>query len=415
MKRCPAVLVGFCLILTTVPLGCGKARPEIAPAEAPVIPISKPAVREVLDYVDFTGRTDAVDAVDVRARVTGYLVKIPFKEGSVVKTGDLLFEIDPRPYQAQLDNALSQINLYEAAFKLAQANQARDLDLANRVAGAVTQQQIDQDVASVAEAKARVESYKAAAEVAKLNLTFTKVISPIAGKTSRYYLTVGNLVNQDQTLLTTIVSQDPMWVYFDMDEGTLLRLRRGVIEGTSNKLTQGEFPVDIGLQGEENYPHKGSVNFVNNQVNPNTGSISVRVQVPNPEETNGIRMFSPGMFVRVHLPIGKKHKAVLVIDRAIGSDQGLKYVYVLGADNKIQSKRVTTGSLQPDGLRVISQGLEPTDSVVVGGLLQVRPGMVIQPERLPRMPTLNDPSGGLNAPGEPAVKTPAAPTNKAKS
>jgi len=335
--------------------------------------------------VDFTGRTDAVESVDVRARVTGYLVRMPFKEGAEVKKRDLLFEIDRRPYEAQLDQAESQVELNQAAFKLAQLTYERDRPLVKT--RAVTQQQLDQDKAAVDEAAARIKAAQAAVEVYKLNLAFTEVASPIDGRISRYYLTAGNLVNQDQTLLTTVVSLDPIHVYFDMDEPTLLRLRRARNEGLIQADPNGQFPVLMGLQGEDSFPHSGTVNFVNNQVNPATGSISVRGVFPNPEPEGGTRLLSPGMFVRVRLPIGRPHLALLVIDRAIGSDQGLKFVYVVDADHKVQYRRVTTGALQEDGLRVITQGLKADDWVVVGGLPQVRPHLEIQPERR-AMPTL---------------------------
>ncbi len=360
--------------------------PQVAPPQSQVVPVSQPIGREVTDYVDFTGRTDAVEAVDIRPRVTGYLVKMPFQEGSEVKEGDLLFEVDPRPYQSQFDQAESLVGLYQAQLTLANATYARDIQIA-KTPGAVSLQQLDQDKASVAEAEASVRAAKASLEVYQLNLSFTKVTSPINGQVSRYYLTRGNLVNQDQTLLTTVVSLDPMYCYFDMDELTLLQVRRAINDGRIKRHEAGHVPVLMGLQAEEGYPHQGTINFINNQVNPMTGSITVRGVFPNPKPVSGTRLFSPGLFVRIRLPIGQPHPALLVIDRAVLSDQGLKYVYVVDAENKVQYRRITTGLLQNDGLRVISDGLEPGEWVVVGALQQVRPRMPIQPERMP-MPTL---------------------------
>jgi multidrug efflux system membrane fusion protein len=351
------------------------------------LPVSRPVQREVTEYVDFTGRTDAVEAVDVRPRVTGYLVKLPFREGAEVKKGDLLFEIDPRPYQAQLDQAVGLVKLNEASLKLAQVTYERDRTIASSVAGGVSQQQLDQDLAAVDEAQERLNAAKASTEVFKLNVEFTKVTSPIDGLVSRYFLTRGNLVNQDQTLLTTVVSLDPMYVYFDLDEPTLLRIRKALNAGTIKPSADGRIPVQMGLQGEDGFSHQGTVNFVNNQVNPSTGSIAVRGVFPNPKPANGTRLLSPGMFVRVRLPIGQPHPALLVIDRAIGSDQGLKFVYVVDAQNRVQYRRVTTGALQEDGLRVITQGLKADDRVLVGGLQQVRPRMEVRPDENP-MPTL---------------------------
>lgn len=216
--------------------------------------------------------------------------------------------------------------------------------------------------------------------------------SPIDGQVSRYYLTLGNLVNQDQTLLTTVVSLDPMYAYFDMDEATLLNILRAINEGKIKRHEEGKIPVLLGLQGEDGFPHQGHINFVNNQVNPTTGSISVRGEFPNPRPANGLRLMKPGMFVRIRLPVGQPHPALLVIDRAIVSDQGLKYVYVLDADNKAQYRRITTGPLQEDGLRVV-EGLRPEDWVIVGGLPQVRPRLPIRPDKTP-MPTLGSQESG---------------------
>src|SRR5262249_22590390 len=186
-----------------------------------------------------------------------------------------------------------------------------------------------------------------------------RVTSPITGQISRYFMTPGNLVNQDQTQLTTIVSVDPMYVYFDLDETTLLRIRRAVNEGRIERYAKGKIPVFIGLDGEDGFPHAGTVDFVNNRVNSGTGSITVRGVLDNPAPVSGVHLISPGMFVRVRLRSGKPHDALLVIDRAIGSDQGLKYLYVLGNENRVQQRRVETGVLQEAGLRVISTGLKP--------------------------------------------------------
>jgi multidrug efflux system membrane fusion protein len=196
-----------------------------------------------------------------------------------------------------------------------------------------------------------------------------------------------------------------MYAYFDMDEPTLLRVRKALNEGRIKPRKPGtELPVLLALQGEDGFPHPGTVNFVDNQVDPTTGSISVRGVFPNPRPEGGVRLLSPGMFVRIRLPIGPPHPALLVIDRAVASDQGLKYVYVVDAKNDVQYRRVTTGPLQDDGLRVIVKGLEQGDWVVVGGLQQVRPRMQVQPERMP-MPSLDQPTAGEAAPAEPRAPT----------
>jgi membrane fusion protein, multidrug efflux system len=376
------MFLGFGLTLA----GCTSNMPQVAPAETPAVPVSRPVEREVTDFVDFTGRTDAVEAVNIVPRVTGYLVNIPFKAGSEVKAGDLLFEIDPRPYQAQLDQAEGQVKLYQAQLALAKSTLARDEEI-SKTPGAVAMQQLDQDRAAVAEADARVKAYQASTEVYKLNLSFCRVSSPINGQTSRYFLTNGNLVNQDQTLLTTVVSLDPINAYFDMDETTLQTVRRAINEGRVQRAQDGVVPVLMGLQAEDGYPRKGTVDFVNNQVNSTTGSISVRGLFENPKPDKGVRLLAPGMFVRIRLPIGQPHRALLVIDRAISSDQGLKFVYVVDSENQVQYRRISTGPLQEDGLRVITDGLQPDDWVVVGNLQQLKPRIEIRPDKT-EMPTL---------------------------
>jgi membrane fusion protein, multidrug efflux system len=380
--------IGVACVFLSVVGGCQTNLPKVAPAEPPAVPVSQPLEREVTDYVEFTGQTKAVVSVDIRPRVTGYLVKMPFQEGAEVKEGDLLFVVDPRPYKAQLDQAQSQVNLYQASLKLAKTTLARDRAVNAQVPGSISQQQFDQEQAVVDEAEARVKAYEVNMELYRLNHEFTRVLSPIDGQIGRYVLQIGNLVNQDQTLLTTVVSVDPMHVWFEMDEPTLLRIRRAVNEGRVQAPTEGgKLPVEMKLQGEDGYPHKGYVNFVNNQVNSQTGSILVRGVFPNPLPKKGPRLLSPGMFARVRLPIGGPHKALLVIDRALSSDQGIKFVYVLDAENKVQTRRITTGARQDDGMRVIEEGLKPDEWVVTGGILQVRPRMVVRPDRVP-MPTL---------------------------
>jgi membrane fusion protein, multidrug efflux system len=407
--------------------GCRPKNPPPSEAKLPAIPTSHPVERVVTDYVDFTGRTNAVDSVDIRARVSGYLVQMlsqnlektqaeakpenetkqgtEIKEGAEVKKGDLLFVVDPRPYQAQYDQAQGQVNLYAAQLDLAAANYRRDLKV-DETPGAISKQQLDQDKASVKEAAEAVKAFQASLEIYNLNLKFTKVTSPIDGQVSRNFMTLGNLVVQDQTLLTTVVSLDPMYVYCDVDEGTILRVRRAINEGTIKRYQEGEIPIWMALQGEAGFPHRGTVNFINNQVNPNTGSISVRGVFANPKPENGVRLFSPGMFVRVRLPIGQPHPAILVIDRAIGSDQGLKFVYVVDGEGNIEQRRVSTGALQEDGLRVITAGLKSDEWIVVGAMQQVRPKAKIKPDRMP-MPTLGESVKSEMPAEKPAQASPA--------
>jgi membrane fusion protein, multidrug efflux system len=425
MSRRLLTLLLACTILVVV-FGCqGEQSGNTNDKNPPAVPVALPVEREVTPYEEFNGQLNAVDMVDLKARVTGFVTKYPFREGSEVRKGDLLFEIDPRPYQAQLDNALAQVKLNEASLKLAKVTYERDL-----AAGIATApQQLDQDKAAVEEAQERLNASKASTEVYKLNLEFTQVRSPIDGQVSRYYLTKGNLVNQDQTLLSTVVSLDPMYAYFNMDEPTYLRLVKAMQEGHITQLTDGGMLVLMGLQNETDYPHVGEFNFLNNQVNSGTGSISVRGVFSNPALSKnlpkmaasmtallaaplnqgpllacapvaatppGVRLLKAGMFVKIRLPMGKPAKQLLVIDRAILQDQGLKYVYVVDEENKVQYRRITTRSLEPDGLRVVDpyrmtssgeEGIKTTDRIVVGGLQQVRPKTAITPDQRP-MPTL---------------------------
>ncbi len=372
------------LVLSFAAAGCASKSSQPAGSQPPIVTVSQPLKRKVTDYIDYTGRTEAVNAVDIRARVTGYLVKMPFKEGDELKQGDLLFEIDPRPYQAQLDQAQANVLLNKAQLKLTKANNARAQIIA-RTPGAISKQDLDQYQAAEEEAAAQVTAAEASLEAYQLNREFCEVASPIDGKVSRYYYTLGNLVTQDQTLLTTIVSLDPMYAYFDIDERTVLRVRNMINE---HKLKAVSSPEEIkllmGLQGEDGYPHEGHVNFINNTVDPFTGTITFRGVFDNPKPTVGVRVLSPGMFVRVRIPLGEPHDALLVNDRAVGTDQGLKFLYVVNtSNNQIEYRRVSLGPLQDDGLRVIDSGIEPDDWIVVSGLQQVRARMEVSPEQMP--------------------------------
>ncbi len=278
-----------------------------------------------------------MNTVDIKPRVSGYLVGAPFKEGSLVKKGDVLFEIDPRPYKADLDAAAAQILVAQAALDLARKALERHLTVAKSTPGALSNQQINQDRSAVLEAETRVRAGQAGLELRKLNLDFCTVRSPIDGRVGRYFLAVGNLVNKDKTLLTTVVSQDPMYAYFDIDEGTLVRLMKAVGEKRPKAANQevGQLPVYLGLAAEEGFPHQGLLDFVNNQVNPNTGTLALRAVFPNPALPGGSRWLVPGMFARIRMAFGPPHPALLVSDRVIASEQGTRYVFVVDAQNKL--------------------------------------------------------------------------------
>jgi RND family efflux transporter MFP subunit len=365
------VLLGLCLCLA----GCVQA-PSAAPEAAPSpVAVSQPVERDVTDYADFTGRTAAVDSVEMRARVWGYLDKVKFKEGALVKKDDVLFEIDPRVYRADLDRAQGTVAQYEARVYRLDRDYRRAKNLLTR--GAVGQEEYDRYEADYREAAANLNVAKANRDLAALNLGYSRVTAPVSGRVSRYVVTVGNLIQSgDQnggTLLTTIVSVDPMYVYFDMDERTVLRVRELIREGKASSACDTEWPVALGLATENRFPHQGAINFEDNQVNPKTGTLRVRGVFPNKDE-----LLSPGLFARVRVPIGRAHRALLVTDRAIDTDQGQKFLYIVNETNEVVSRPVRLGALH-DGLREITEGLKPGEKVLVKGLQQVRPGLVVKP------------------------------------
>jgi RND family efflux transporter MFP subunit len=340
------------------------------------VDVSHPVEREITDYREYTARTAAIDSVEVRARVWGYLDKVNFKEGALVKKGDVLFEIDPLIYKAALEQAEGNLASAEAKVVRLDADFARARRMVGT--GAISREDFDKVAGDRGEASASRAALKAAVARAKLDLGYTKVIAPISGRVSRYVVTVGNLIQAgDQgggTLLTTIVSVDPMYAYFDVDEYTVLRVRQLIREGKQDSPREGGFPVSLGLANDEGFPHQGTINFVDNQVNPKTGTIRLRGVFPNKGEP-----LLPGYFGRVRLHIGRPHKALLVNERAIDTDQGQKVLYVVNEKNEVVMRPVQLGGLH-NGLREITDGLKPGDQVIVTGLQQVRPGAVVEPK-----------------------------------
>ena len=374
------------IVLLTLILGCaataGCVRPAQSqqaatppPSKPPEVFVNLPTTGEITDYEDFTGRTVASKTIEIRARVTGYLDKIDFKEkeGGDVEQGALLFEIDPRPYEAEVARNRASLLLAESHLKRVQL----DFDRAEKLVGSksISREQYDLASGDRSEARANIEVMKANLDVANLNLRFTKVRAPIGGRVSRTQLDPGNLVKADETILTTIVSIDPIYAYFELDERTLLRIRRYTEEGRiKGGDSQRAVPVSMGLADEEGYPHHGTVNFVDNRLDPTTGTLQVRGVFQNTD-----RMLSPGLFVRVRLPIGQPYKALLVSEESLGTDQGQKFVYVVDKDNVAQYRRVEVGKLQ-QGRRVVLKGVAEDDHIVVSGLQRVRPGAVVQPK-----------------------------------
>jgi RND family efflux transporter MFP subunit len=373
-----ALALGSCLGLA----GCARTPPE-GPAAAPIpVTVSRPVERYVTDYADFTARTAAVDSVEVRAHVWGYLDKVNFTEGALVKKGDVLFELDPRPYEAVLNQAKAKVRQDEAQLTFDKAEHQRNRDLVRT--GAASRSDLDKTAAAQGVDIANIAADKAVVASRQLDLDYTKITAPVSGRVSRYVVTVGNLIQSgDQnggTLLTTIVSVDPMYAYFDVDELTVLRVRRLIREGKAKSARDGELPVWLGLANEDGFPHRGTVNFVDNQVNPKTGTLRLRGVFPNKDEA-----LSPGYFARVRVSVGSAHPALLVSDRALDTDQGQKIVYVVNEKNEVVSRPVRLGALH-DGLREITDGLKPGERVIVKGLQQVRPGATVEP-KLVDMPT----------------------------
>lgn len=360
--------------------GCapGPAGPPLGqmPQKAPEVLVGLPVRKTVTDYEETTGRVEPVRSVEVRARATGYLQKVNFLEGSEVQEGEVLMEIDPRPYQAELDRAEANVAQAEAHLTRLKSDFERATVLRGR--DAIGREEFDKVSGDRNEALAAVQVAKAARDLARLNLEFCKVKAPIDGLVSRKFIDVGNLVKADETPLTTIVTQDPMFAYFDVDERTLLRLRRLMQEGVlpSSPGTSG-ITVEMGLADEDGFPHRGKIDFVDNRLDNNTGTLHMRCVFPNPR-----RLLTPGLFVRFRVPIGQPHPVTLAPEEALGTDQGRKFLYVLDGEDKVQYRPVKVGKLY-EGYRVITDGLKEGERIVVDGLQRVRPGIQVAPKDAP--------------------------------
>jgi membrane fusion protein, multidrug efflux system len=400
------LLLGSCLALT----GCSPtpgAGPEKGP---PTVTVSYPLQREVTDYQDYTGRTAAVDSVQVQARVTGYLDKSYFTEGAEVTEETVLYEIDPRPYKAAYDAAKAQVAQNVAALELARQDNRRFKALAKEKEGAVTQVDLDKYQSQEDQAVANLDQARANLETARLNLDWTKVKAPVTGLIGRLLVTRGNLIVANQTTLTTVVRQDPMWVYFDADEPTVLQVHELIRQGKFGPAGAevAKIPVRLQLANEKGFPHEATMDFVNNQLDQATATLLIRAIFSNPKPANGPRVFAPNMFVRVRVPTSGSYQALLVNPEAVGTDQDLRYLYVVDEDNKVVRHNVKLGTLQ-DGLQVVAEGLEPGERVIVKGLQRVQQGATVNPTLVP-MPT--PPPGPLPPTPPPVLKAPAPPPKK---
>lgn len=416
----------YFLVLLGCSLAVGCARASSAPVakkEAPVVTVTMPITDEVTDFEDFTGQTAAMLSVDIRARVTGYLDKVYFQDGTEVEEGALLFEIDPRPYKAELDRTEATLAQAEAHLKRLDADYRRASNLYAR--GNISREEYDKIAGDRAEAEAAVGIAEASRDLAELDLGFTKITAPIGGRLSRRQVDPGNLVKQDDTILTNIVSLDPMFLYFDVDEQTVLRIRRLIREGKVKSREEAEVPILAALSVDEGFPHRGTVNFSENKVDPNTGTLRVRALIRNPKvaSSRSLRMLSPGMYMKVRVPIGTPHEAILVPEQAVGTDQGRKFVYVVDTKDskqpgagKVVERTVEVGALNGP-LRVIQSGLKPGERVVYRGLQRIRPGVEVryEVEESPKPPgaataVAEGDRGPTAAPAADIGKGPAAPS-----
>jgi RND family efflux transporter MFP subunit len=352
--------------------GCGRAESSGVTAAPPAPPVSVASAiaGKVKDWDEFTGRFEAIQHVELRPRVSGYIERVAFVEGSEVHKGDLLFAIDPRPYQATLEHAQAELALAKARSALAVSESARAQRLLT--AHAISQEEHDQRVSEVSQATANVAAAQAAVDTAQLNLEFTRVTSPIDGRVSRAIVTAGNYVTAGETTLTSVVSLDPIYVAFDGDEQRYLHFLQSAI-GAGHDPTG----VQVGLDGESGFPHHGRVNFVDNAVDPATGTIHLRAVLDNSD-----RRLVPGLMARVRLPGSADYTAVLVPDAAVATDQDRRYVLVVGADGTVEYRSVELGEVS-DGLRVVRNGLKAGERVIVAGLARARPGSKVTPQDAP--------------------------------
>jgi membrane fusion protein, multidrug efflux system len=374
-------VVGPLIVLLAVSLsGCGDKPPQPAASAPPPVTVAQPTKRTVTDWDEFTGRFDAVEEVQVRARVGGFVTNVEFRDGAFVNTGDLLYIIDSRPFEAVAEQADGQVSDARAKAELAKRELDRALTL--NQTQAVSDSIVDQRRQALQAAKAAEMQAEGLLKAAKLNIEFSHVIAPIGGRVSRHLVSVGNLVSGsdnggNSTLLTSIVSLDPIYVYFDMDEATYLKYNRLYFEGKRPSSRENPNPVQVTLTGETKPSHEGKVDFLDNRLDVSTGTLRGRAVIPNKDFS-----ILPGQFGRVRLIASAPYDALLLPDTAIATDQSRKIVFVVKDDDTVEAKPVVLGPLD-DGLRVIREGLKPEDRVVVDGLQRARVGAKVSPHPAP--------------------------------
>ena len=355
---------------------CGEPSAQQAPQQmAPAVSVAAVVHQRITEWDEFTGRLEAPESVSLRPRISGYIDSIGFKEGAIVKAGQPLFYIDDRSYKAEVRRLEAELADVNSQLKLAKSTFVRANELTEN--NAISVELFDSRAADLEQAKARLRSTSAALEIAKLNLSYTKVTAPITGRVSRAQITAGNLVSAGQTELTTIVSVNQVYAYFDADEQTYLKYIKLAQEGTRPSSRDVKNPVYMGLANESGFPHEGYIDFIDNQVNPATGTIRGRAVFENPEGN-----FIPGLFTRIKLVGSASYDGILIDDKAIATDLSNKYVLVLDAENKVQYRAIILGE-KLNGLRIVKSGLTAADSIVVNGLQRVRPGAQVAPEVVP--------------------------------
>jgi RND family efflux transporter MFP subunit len=349
---------------------------QAAPAAPPppAVTVAKPMVKELVEWKDFTGQFQAVDAVDVRARVSGYLESINFVDGKTVKKGDLLFVIEPKPYELALESATAELAQASAQLDLANAQLQRTTQLKEK--DYATQETYDERVAQVHTATATRDAASAALDQAKLNLDYTRVTAPIPGRASRHELSVGSLVlggtTGTPTVLTSIVSLDPIQFYFNVSEADGMTYKRLVEKGEIPSARDRKVEVEAQLMDEANWPIKGTIDFVDNQYDRSTGTIRVRAAFPNPNY-----FITPGQFGRVRVPMSQLHPVLLVPDASVVTDQSTKMLFTATPDGTVMPKPVELGPVVDGNLRIIQSGIDANDDVIVKGLLRARPGQKV--------------------------------------
>jgi multidrug efflux system membrane fusion protein len=374
-------LIAIAGILLYSSVGHSRAKPQAAAHPTlPQVQVAEVIHRPLREWEEFSGRLQAVNTVDVRPRVSGYVDRVAFTDGARVKKGQLLFQIDPRPFQAEVDRLVAERTRSVSDLELAKANRARAERLIS--AHAISREEYERQVAAEASAQGALGSTDASLQEARLNREFTEVRAPIDGHASRAIITAGNLVTS-ASLLTTLVSDDPVYVYFDADEQTYLRYAKA--KHAHAPAGTGASDVYIGLVDESGYPHPGQLDFIDNQVDANSGTIRARAALANPDGR-----YTPGLFARVRLVGGEDHDSVLIEDRAVGTDLSKKFVLTLTKDNHIEYRLVELGP-EINGLRVVTEGLAPNELVVVNGMQHVRPGQSVEPTRV----AMSDAADGL--------------------